>query len=418
MRELLRQSAFGCWFGAGLLSTLGSEISRIGLFLYLFHQRGAVFDLALLLVLKTLPGVVVAPFAGLLVDRLNKPRVMIACELAQVVVLLVVLRWPTLGVLYLAAGLQSATSAFFEPARRAVLPQVVTASEVPSANGLDMSARNSTLFLGPVLGAEIFLWGGLLAVLWVDAASFLVSALLLRRIIRSSASASAGPAGGASQMLREAGASQMLREAGASQILREARTGWQYVHQHPLVLHLTSLFALSMLCSGMWMPLAPFFIRDVLGASDRVLGFQIAVFGIGGVCGGLLAARLLPRVAAGWVLFLALLLESLQLLAYALVPQLVLSHLILFGWGIAVSLIAVAAHSILQTQVDGRFLGRVFALVNSAENLALLAAMGLAMILGSWWSSYSIFLTAGFFYLGSVALSSLTPGGRVLLLTR
>lgn len=396
MIELLRQLPFARLWLAGLLSTLGSEITRLGLFLYLFHENDSVVVLALLVLLKTLPGTLVAPLAGYLVDRLDKRLLMVGCDVAQTLYLVLLLLSPTLPLIYLVAALQSVTAAIFEPARRATFPLVVQKGEIPKANGLDFSTRNLMMILGPILGAELYLLGGLHAVLLADALSFSASAVCLLGLEVRRAS---GPGAGV-------------------RAWRQIRDGFRYFARHPLVAHLTLLFFISMLCSGIWVPLAPFFIRDFLGAPEQVLGYQIGVFGLGGMIGGVLAPRLSSRISTGGILFLALLLESLQLTLYSLVPDVVLSHLILFFWGIAVSLIAVTSHSILQTKVAEAYLGRVFALVNQAENLAMLLAMSVAMGLGSALSSQLIFLAAGLLYLSAVAMSSLSAGGRALLVIR
>ena len=397
MTDLVAQGAFRRIWLAGLLSTLGTEITRLGLFLYLFNERDSVFDLALLVLLKTLPGALIAPIAGLLIDRVDKRRLMVACDLLQMLYLVVLLISPTLLLIYVTAALQSVTSAVFEPARRAAFPLVVDKGDIPEANGIDFSTRNLMMILGPVLGAEIYLLGGLFAVLLADAASYLASALFLLGLRPR----------------------QVARQAhGGPSAWQEIRAGWRYFTGHRLVLHLTLLFFISMACSGIWVPLAPFFIRDVLGASERILGYQIGIFGLGGMLGGMLAPRLTARVATGGILLLALLLESVQLTLYSLVPDVHGSHIILFFWGIAVSLIAVSAYSILQTRVEEAYLGRVFALVNQAENLAMLLAMGVAMALGSVLSSQLIFLAAGVLYLSTVALTSLTRNGRALWATR
>ena len=72
--ELLRNGSFRNLWIASLLSALGSQVSKIGLLLYLFDTRGEVISIALLVVLETLPGAVAAPLAGAVVDGMNKQK--------------------------------------------------------------------------------------------------------------------------------------------------------------------------------------------------------------------------------------------------------------------------------------------------------------------------------------------------------
>lgn len=388
---LTRNASFRNLWLAGLLSDTGSEISRIGLVLYVFGTGGSVSTLALLVVLKTLPGVLVAPFVGALADRLNRGHVMIASDLARMLFMLAIATRPGLLVIFVAAALDSVAGALFEPARCAAVPQVVAREEVLRANGLARSATNVTMIVGPVLGAELFLRAGLTVTLLIDAASFLASALLI-----------------AAARVRDLASEPGAEAAGG------VRAGWTYLTRHILALEIVGLSFVSMLCGGLWVPLAPFFIRDFLGGSERVLGWQLAAFGLGGVLGGLLAFRLEGRVHAGSLLFVALLAEGAQISLYALVPHVPVSLAVLVLWGISVALIGASANAILQRHVDEHFLGRVFSVVRQGENLAMLLAMGAAVALSGRMASQTIFLVAGLLYCGAVVAASLTRGGQAL----
>lgn len=405
MRQLLGNRAFRRLWAAGLLSTLGTQVSRIGLVLFLFQKTDSVPGLALLIVLETLPGALAAPVAGAIIDRLDRRALMIGADLARALCLLAVLANPTVETIYLMAALGSIASAFFQPAERALLPQLVTAGELPRANGLVESTGNLVLIVGPLAGAELFLRVGIGPTLVVDAVSFVVSAVLVLGV------------GAAARRVAGATARRALDTERASP-LTDLREGWSYLVHHRLVLHLVLLFFVSLLCVGLWLPLAPFFIREFLGGSQRLLGVQTAAFGAGGVLGGLAAPRLVARLGKGTALSLAFLAEGLAMTLYALVPDARASVAIIFVWGVVVSVVVVPFYSILQTVVDERFRGRVFSVLKQSENLALLAAMGLAVALQRVLASHWIFCAAGLAYCGVAALASMSAGGRALRATR
>lgn len=392
----LRNRPFRRMWLAGLLSLLGSQISRIGLLLHVSRTGDEVASLAVLVALETLPGALAAPLAGAVVDRFNKRSVMIASDLVRLLLMLAVLAHPTVGVIYLMAALHSVVTAFFEPAKLASIPLVVGPKELLRANGLDKSASNLTLILGPVVGAELLLGLGLSATLIIDALTFLLSAALLAGVdIRQDRKPSAWPSPRAA-----------LAELGG---------GWGYLARHRLARHLNLLLFTSLVCVGIWTPLAPGFIRDQLGGSEAVLGWQFGAFGLGAALGGLWAPRLAERLGAGPALFLGFLAEGLLMSVYGLVPQLAASMLIIFVWGNVVSVALVPFYSILQEIVDEECQGRVFAVVKQSENVAVALAMPAAVLLNSFLNSRVIFLSAGLFYFGVVALSALSAGGRALL---
>lgn len=379
---------------------IGSQVSRVGLLLYLFQTRDTVADLALLVILESLPGALIAPFAGAVVDRFDKRRVMIVADLARAGLMGALLLHPTLWAIFLMAGLHSVSTAFFQPAKAAALPLVVARDDLSVANGVDQSASNLMLVVGPVVGAYLLTGFGLEVTLLVDLVTFLISAAFLTGVGLRNVSSSGEDLG------------------EPSTTWGEIVDGWRYLRQHSIARQLVVLLFVSLLCTGMWMPLAPFFIRDFLGAGEEILGWQIGLFGWGSVLGGLLASRVTRRLGQGRVLLLGMAGEGLCMVVYSRVAWVGGSLAVIFVWGIFVTLILVPFYSILQQVLEERFLGRVFAVMRQSENCALVAAMGSAIFLNQIVSSPSIFLFGGLFYLAVVAVAVRGSGGRELLAIR
>lgn len=399
IRILGNRSFRNIWL-ANLLSMMGSQVSRIGLILYIFETSDAVLNLALLVVLDTLPGAVVAPLSGVVVDRLNKRVVMVASDLARMAFMLVILLRPSLGVIYLMAALHSIATVFFQPAKTASIPLIVEQDDLLRANAIDQSAANVVLIAGPVVGALLLKHFGLAATLLLDAATFLASALLLA---------------GVSIRRVERGHETPLSMAAA---MSEIKEGWRYLAGHRLALHLNVLLFMALICTSIWIPLAPFFIRDHLGGSEQIFGWQLGLFGLGAMLGGLLAPRLVERFGTGVALFAGFLAEAVSLSLYGMVSHVGASMVIIFLWGVVVSVVVVPFYSILQKIVEERFLGRVFSVVKQSENVAVVLAMSGAVLLQDFFGSHLIFLFAGLVYFGLMAISSLSREGRTLLATR
>lgn len=399
MIRVLGNSSYRNLWLAGLLSVTGSQISRIGLILYISSTGNSVSALALLLILELLPGALVAPLAGVVIDAYSKRVVMIVSDLLRMVFMLLIWWRPTTGMIYVMAALHSVATVFYLPAKSALIPAVVEESDWPSANGLDQSASSLTLVAGPIIGAELLILVGLKATLIVDALSFLASALLVARVKSR-------------PVIRE------YVELSLATTVQNVKAGWNYITNHRLVLRLNVMVFVSLLCAGMWMPLAPSFVRDQLSGSSRLVGWQIGVFGLGAILGGLLAPLLVRRFGKGVMVFLGLLTEGLSLSLYALVSHIGVSMLIMFVLGIVVSIVVVTFYSILQTVVEEPFLGRVFSIVKQSENLAVVLAMVIAVLLQDFLDSHVILLVAGLFYIALTVASSFSRSGRLLLGTR
>lgn len=399
MKRVLGNSSFRNLWLASLLSMTGSQISRVGLILYVSSTGDSVLALALLLTLELLPGALVAPLAGVVIDAYSKRAVMIVSDLLRMVFMLLIWWRPTTEMIYVMAALHSIATVFYLPAKSALIPAVVEESDWPSANGLDQSASSLTMVAGPVIGAELLIFVGLEATLIVDSLSFLASALLVARVKSR-------------PLTRE------YVELSLATTVQNVKAGWNYIAAHPLVLRLNVMVFVSLLCAGMWMPLAPSFVKDQLSGSSRLVGWQIGIFGLGAILGGLLAPLLVRRFGKGVMVFLGLLTEGVSLSVYAVVSHVGVSMLIMFVLGVVVSIVVVSFYSILQTAVEEPFLGRVFSIVKQGENLAVVLAMVIAVLLHGFLDSHVIILVAGLFYVVLTVASSFSRGGRLLLGTR
>jgi predicted MFS family arabinose efflux permease len=142
------------------------------------------------------------------------------------------------------------------------------------------------------------------------------------------------------------------------------------------------------------------------------------MFGLGGVIGSLVVPDLVKQIGKGQVLFGALLLEGLTMSLYSVIPNAEVSIVICLFWGVVVAAILVPYYSIMQEVVDERFLGRVFSLARHVESVAILMAIGLAVLLQGIFRSNQILLIAGLAYISLIALSAMTGGGRKLIQTR
>lgn len=399
MSLILCNSAFRNIWLACLLSVFGSQVSRIGLLLYVFKFSGDAHALVILIILETLPGALAASLAGALVDTCSKKVVMIASDLVRLALMLVILWQPTLSVIYIMTAIHSVATAFFYPAKSAAIPSIVGADDIAKANGLEQSAANLMWIVGPIIGAQLIGHLGLSAVLILDACSFFASALFIARVNLRPTTAAAP-------------------RLSTAEAMRDIKEGWAYLTRHRMALHMNLLLFVALICTGMWIPLAPSFIRDQLSGSEQMLGWQLGLFGLGAVLGGLGSPRLVQRFGSGVVLFVGFMAEAVVLGLYGMAAHTVISMGLVWFWGVVVSVIVVAFYTILQTVVEERFLGRIFSVVKQTESLATVFAMFAVMLLQDAFKSYQIFIAAGLIYLGCTAASTLSRGGKSLLAMR
>jgi MFS family permease len=182
----LRLPDFRLLLIGGLVSNLGSWLLMFALPYRVFELTGSATATGLTVVAEALPSLLVGPVAGVFVDRWDLRRVMIATDLLRAVVLVGLLfadRPGRVGWVYLALLAENVGTVFSQPAARALLPGLVgTGPELAGANSL--LAVNSGLvnLAGPPVGALLLVWLGLPALVLIDMASYLVSAVAIARL--------------------------------------------------------------------------------------------------------------------------------------------------------------------------------------------------------------------------------------------
>ena len=170
---------------AQIVSELGDWLYAIAIYSLLLELTGSAKAVALAVVLQELPQCLAAPLAGVLNDRLSRRRIMIAADLARagiVLLMLLVQSRELVGLVYVLLFAETTMWAFFEPARGAVVPNIAHGRELLAANTLSSTTWSVTLAVGSALGGAVAVAFGRNTVFLVNALSFLISAILVRRM--------------------------------------------------------------------------------------------------------------------------------------------------------------------------------------------------------------------------------------------
>jgi len=258
---------FTVW-GGQLVSILGSTMSAFGLQLWVYAETGSVTNLALVALAFALPAVLISPFAGALVDRWDRRKVMLASDaVAGVATLCVAGLYATdslhLWHIYVLVAVGSMGSAFQAPAWLASIPLLVPKPHLGRANGLVQLNDGLSLVMAPALAGVVLVASGLGAILLIDVATFLfaVGTLAVVRFPR--------PEGHAA--------------TSTGSMLGDAAAGWRYVRERG------GLFGLLWVYAGVNFSLSfgnVLFIPLVVAfASESAAGGVLSAAGFGAVAG-------------------------------------------------------------------------------------------------------------------------------------
>ena len=352
---VLRHANYRLLFAATLGSGIGTWMATIALTLDIKDRTNSTWWVSALFVVTFLPSVIVGLVAGPLVDRLSRKRLVVAADLVRLAVFCALPFVGTaFGILALAAVAGVANS-FFRPAVLAGVPNLVSPGDLASATSLLQATDWLATAVGPILGGSIAGWGSPDVVYWINAATFLLSALLLVRI----------PA----RLLQS--------EQGITRgHLRDLREGLATFHRSRPLLIVLAAFGLTMLASGLVNVSEVFLATRSLGAGSFGYGLLWTASGVGLVAGSLLTGALVEHRRAFRVYPLGFVPWAAGTTGAAIAPNVWIAALAMmlsgFGNGITFPITVL----IIQRHTVDRLRGRAFTLVISAHN----ALLGLAMI--------------------------------------
>jgi MFS family permease len=168
---------------AQIVSEIGDWFYTLAIYTLLLEFTGHAASVAFALVLQVLPQTLVGPTAGVVNDRMRRKHVMIAADLircAVVLAMLLVRTRSTVWLVYPFLLAETTMTAFFEPARSSVIPNIASSGEVLVANTLSSATWSVNLMIGAAAGGVVAAFFGRDAVFVLNALSFLTSAILIQ----------------------------------------------------------------------------------------------------------------------------------------------------------------------------------------------------------------------------------------------
>lgn len=279
MLQALRIRDFQFLWAGRLVSLLGSWLLMIAVPARVLLLTGSLTATGLTLAAQYLPWVILGPLAGVVVDRWDRRRLMLAADFfrAVAVSLLLFVHSPhTVWIAYLALVAENAGTALFNPASQAHTPAVMgTGPLLSGANSLNAVTDGTVRLLGGPLGALLLAVIGFDALVMADAASYLVSAVAIL-------------------MTRPRPLPPNPRAATVRSLATDLVEGLRTLHAEPLsraLLPIRSVFLLANACLSAI--LVPFGLR-ILGGSEQ-LGFVLSALGVGFLLGAPLVGLLVEH---------------------------------------------------------------------------------------------------------------------------
>jgi len=304
----------------------------------------SAFWVGLIAFIIGIPSLFLCPFGGLYADRLDRRKMMLFGQVASALPILLLATLTTTGVIaiwHIAAlsVLIGTVWAFTDPAYLAIIPSLVTPSDLTNAMAMDTLAWQLSRFIGPAIAGVLM---GLVAMggTFYGAGIAFVVAFLLIFLIRTPATIT-------------------TRRAS---IWKDIKEGLSYIRSNKMALTLilmvagVSLFALPCF----W--LMPVFARDVLGVGEAGYTQLMMAVGAGGLAGGLAAAKLGDFKRKGWLMIVSALIFTGMLILFAMSRSFPLSLVLAVIIGAANGLFQAVIIALLLSITPDQFRGRMMGL--------------------------------------------------------
>lgn len=347
MLQLFRECpAFFRFWLSQAISQVGDRVHSLALIWLVYHWSESALAVGLILVATSLPGILIAPVAGVLCDRYSRRVIMIAADLARSVVV-GWLAWQSHNSALGYPGLMAATvaialaAAFFNPAALAIIPGLVTRKDLTRANAASQLVAGMSAVAGPLFGSALIALIGVSMAFAINAVSFLASALFIALVSEPETARS-----------------------GRTSFLDDLRDGREALRGAPLIGALLGPIVVINFFFAAIPVVTPVLAGSVYHSGAAGLGILMSCFGGGLFAGSLILSlgrgfRERTSVLAGFALIGA------AFLCIAATPWLSVAGAGLVAVGIGLSIVNITLITLFQKLLDDGTRGKIMALVSA-----------------------------------------------------
>jgi MFS family permease len=374
------------WSGQ-VVSEIGDHFNNVAVFsLALANTRSGLVVTGIMLS-RAIPAVMAGPVAGVILDRLDRKRIMIASDLIRAVVAIgFILAIPRSGtwLLYLLSALLMFASPFFTSGRSAILPTIANKEELHTANSLTQTTQWMTLTIGAFLGGTSIMQFGYRWAFTFNALSFLFSAACVSRL-----------------RVERGGFRAERTVLAEDKVVRpwhEYTEGLRYMRSSPLILGIALLAVGWASGGGAAQILFSLFGELVFNRGPAGIGYLWAAAGVGLLAGGTFAHWLGKRISFGAYKRTISICYVIHGGSYVIFSQMRDFRLALLFLAISRSAIAVSSvlnMSQLLRHVSDEFRGRVFATMETMSWSTMMLSMAGAGVGSQTWSPRTIGVVSG-----------------------
>jgi DHA3 family macrolide efflux protein-like MFS transporter len=370
---------FALWIGQ-LLSQIGDNFVIVAILFVINALTDSPLALGALAVAATLPQLFLGLIGGVFVDRLDRKLVMIVSDVVRglaVLTLLLVQRPDQLYILYMVGFVMATAGVFFNPARNAIIPCIVSEETLLTANALMQASQLISVILGASMAGMVVGWLGPASAFVFDSFTFAFSAAAIATLSIPLVNSNSD-------------------KANSRVIWNQLVEGLRYIKNSSPLLHAIITTAVATFGFGAIMVLGIIYLDETLGMGAEGFGFLYAFQGLGVVIGGALIDRLASNVSTNRVVGGCMVILGLSIIAFAVAPSYPLVLVAVAIIGLSIVSARAALVTLTQLLVPNEKLGRVESAVTMVIGASTSASMALSGLFGDLIGVQAVFIAAGF----------------------
>jgi MFS family permease len=339
----LRHRNFRLFFGGQSISLIGTWMTRLATSWLVYRLTGSAFLLGIVGFSGQIPTFLLAPFAGVWVDRLNRQHVLIVTQALAMLqsfalAFLTLTKHITVHEIIWLSAFQGMINAFDMPGRQAFLVEMVEdRQDLGNAIALNSSMVNMARLVGPSLAGMVIAVSG-------EGSCFLIDGISYLAVIASLFAMRLNPA---------------AAKRVATSMLVQLREGWDYVSGFAPIRTILTLFATVSLMGWPFTVLMPIFASKILKGGPHTLGFLMGAVGIGALVSALSLAIRKSVIGLGRMIYISTGLFGVSLIFFGMSRNIWVSLVMMLFCGFGMMQQMAASNTIIQTIVDEDKRGRV-----------------------------------------------------------
>jgi dTMP kinase len=395
-------SATGDWLGFLAIASLAARISD--------HPEAAI---GIVMSARIVPGLFLGAASGVIADRFDRKKVMVACDIGRAAVLVTLPFVDTVFGLVVASLVLECFTLLWTPAKEASVPNLVPPSHLTTANSLSLVAAYGTMPLaaglfsllakvsdaiGQIDALDVLRTNQEGVAFYADAATFLFSAFMISRLTLPKI---------------ERRRTRVKGRIDFGQAFKELKEGWHFVFINPVVRSVNVGLATGLIGGGMLVPLGPVFADRILGSGTA--GFGLFIFALGGgvAVGVVLISVFQRRLPKAPVFTGSLFVAGASLIAAASMSNLGAAAFFVSVLGMCAGAVYVLGFTLLHESVDDELRGRIFGALYILVRFCVLLAFAVGPLLSDLLDRLSRSLVDRHITAGSIDI--FVPGVRLTL---